>query len=233
MSKLALNSSDAAEAAGSRGLLREMLDQILLLLHPIMPFITEEIWQLVGSERESIMVVPYPTAAPSDIDERAEREMTFLMEVIRAIRNLRTELNCPPGKEIKVIFRGPESYLGFLRTQQPYLKALARAGAAEFLTGDERPKGAATAVVGAMEIYLPLGDLVNIEEERARLAKEVGKIEDELTRVQKKLSNADFIAKAKEEVVDKERQKAIQFEDKIRTLKNSMEKLRELQAGRA
>jgi valyl-tRNA synthetase len=233
MSKLALNSSDAAEAAGSRGLLRELLDQILLLLHPIMPFITEEIWQLVGSERESIMVVPYPTAAPSDIDERAEREMTFLMEVIRAIRNLRTELNCPPGKEIKVIFRGPESYLGFLRTQQPYLKALARAGAAEFLTGDERPKGAATAVVGAMEIYLPLGDLVNIEEERARLAKEVGKIEDELTRVQKKLSNADFIAKAKEEVVDKERQKAIQFEDKIRTLKNSMEKLRELQAGRA
>jgi valyl-tRNA synthetase len=158
--------------------------------------------------------------------------MEFLMGVIRAIRNLRTELNCPPGKEVRVIFRGPESDLGFLRDQQPYLKVLARAGAAEFLTGDERPKGAATAVVGATEIYLPLGELINIDEERARLAKEVGKIEDELTRVQKKLSNADFIAKAKEEVVDKERQKAIQFEDKIRTLKNSLEKLREIQAGR-
>jgi valyl-tRNA synthetase len=87
-------------------------------------------------------------------------------------------------------------------------------------------------VVGTTEIYLPLDDLVNLDEERARLAKEVGKIEDELARVQKKLANADFVARAKEEVVDKERQKANQFEDKIRTLKSSLEKLQEIQAER-
>jgi len=232
MSKLALNGADANEAARSRKLLRELLDQILLLLHPIMPFVTEEIWQVIGDERKSIMVAPYPVAETSWIDDGVERQMEFVMGVVRAIRNLRTELNCPPGKEVKVIFCGEDSDLAFLRAQQPYLNSLARVGAAEFLGVGDRPKGAATAMVGGAEIYLPLDDLINLDEERARLAKEVGKVEDELARVQKKLANADFIAKAKEEVVDKERQKASQFEDKIRTLKNSLEKLQEIQAER-
>jgi valyl-tRNA synthetase len=87
-------------------------------------------------------------------------------------------------------------------------------------------------VVGATEIYLPLDDLVNLDEERARLAKEVGKVEDELARVQKKLGNNDFLAKAKDEVVEKERQKASQFEEKIKTLRGSLEKIQELQAER-
>jgi valyl-tRNA synthetase len=211
---------------------RELLDQILLLVHPIMPFVTEEIWQVIGDERKSIMVAPYPTAQTNWIDKSVEKQMDFLMGVIRAIRNLRTELNCPPGKEVKVIFRGEDSDLTFLRAQQPYLRSLARVGAAEFLSGGERPKRAATAVVGATEVYLPLDDLVNLDDERARLAKEVSKIEDELARVQRKLGNADFIAKAKEEVVDKERQKASQFEEKIKTLKGSLEKIVDLQAER-
>ena len=101
-----------------------------------------------------------------------------------------------------------------------------------FAQAGDRPKGAATAVVGAMEIYLPLDDLVNLDEERARLAKEVGKVEDELARVQKKLANGDFLAKAKTEVVHKEREKATQFEEKIRTLRSSLEKIQEIQAGR-
>jgi valyl-tRNA synthetase len=230
MSKLALNSADANEAARSRKLLRELLDQILLLLHPIMPFVTEEIWQVIGGERKSIMVASYPVANACWIDETVEKQMEFLMGVIRAIRNLRTELNCPPGKEVKVIFCGEHSDLAFLRAQQPYLRSLARVGAAEFLGVGDRPKGAATAVVGGTEIYLPLDDLINLDEERARLAKEVGKVEEELARVQKKLANADFIAKAKEEVVDKERQKARQFEEKIKTLKGSLAKIVEIQA---
>jgi valyl-tRNA synthetase len=232
MSKLALNSTKADESAKSRKFLRELLDQILLLLHPIMPFVTEEIWQVIDEERKSIMVAPYPVVQASWIDETVEKEMDFLMAVIRAIRNLRTELNCPPGKEVKAVFRGAESDLAFLRAQQPYLKSLARVGAAEFLGGGDRPKGAATAVVDATEIYLPLDDLVNLDEERARLIKDLHKVEDELARVQKKLANADFIAKAKEEVVDKERQKARQFEEKIKTLKGSLDKIVELQAER-
>jgi valyl-tRNA synthetase len=232
MSKLALNSSDTAQAAGSRKLLQELLEQILLLLHPIMPFVTEEIWQVFGENRHSIMVHPYPTVQPGWIDEGAEKSMASLMDVIRSIRNLRTEMNCPPGKEVKVVFCGSETDLAFLREQQPYLRALSRVGSADYRAAGDPPKGAATAVVGAVEIYLPLDDLVNLDEERARLSREVGKIGDELTRVQKKLANGDFIAKAKPEVIQKEKDKAVQFEEKIRTLRSSLEKIQEIQTGR-
>ena len=232
MSKLALNSTDANVAARSRKLLRELLDQILTLLHPVMPFVTEEIWQVLGANRKSIMVQPYPVAQAAWVDEETEKNMTFLTGVIRAIRNLRTEMNCPPGKEVRVILCGTDADLAFLRQQEAYLRSLARVGGSEFRQVGDRPKGAATAVIGAMEIYLPLDDLVNLAEERARLAKEVGKVEDELARVQKKLANADFLAKAKTEVVHKEREKATQFEEKIRTLRNSLDKIQEIQAGR-
>ena len=232
MSKLALNSTDPAQAAGSRKLLQELLEQILLLLHPIMPFVTEEIWQLFGENRETIMVQPYPAVRSGWVDEAVETRMTSLMDVIRSIRNLRAEMNCPPGKEVKVVFCGSEADLASLREQQPYLRALARVGSADYQAAGDPPKGAATAVIGAVEIYLPLDDLINLDEERARLSREVGKMGDELARVQKKLANTDFIAKAKPEVIQKEKDKAVQFEEKIRTLKNSLEKIHEIQAGR-
>ncbi|HEY7219455.1 MAG TPA: valine--tRNA ligase [Candidatus Binatia bacterium] len=233
MSKLALNSAAPGVAARSRRILRELLDQILLLLHPVTPFVTEEIWQVLGEPRPSIMVQPYPVAEAVWTDEETERKMNFLMDVIRVIRNLRTEMNCPPGKEARVIFCGTELDLAFLREQRAYLRSLARVGEAEFHQPGDRPKGAATAVAGATEIYLPLDDLVNSAEERARLTKEVGKIEDELARVQRKLANADFLAKAKNEVVHKEREKATQFEEKIRTLRSALAKIQEIQAGRS
>jgi valyl-tRNA synthetase len=233
MSKLALNSTDTIEAARSRILLRDLLEQILMLLHPIMPFVTEEIWQVFHDNGKSLMIQPYPVTSPSVIDEVAERKMEFLMGVIRAVRNLRTELNCPPGKVVKVIFCAQDSDLGFLKQHQAYLRALARVGSAEFRLAGEQPKGAATAVVEGTEIYLPLDDLVNLEEERTRLSREVGKIADELARVQKKLDNADFLAKAKDEVIRKEKEKAVQFEEKIRTLRSSLERLDEIQSGRA
>jgi len=158
--------------------------------------------------------------------------MEFLMGVVRAIRNLRTELNCPPGREVKAIFCGQPADLDFLRGQEPYLRSLARVGKAESRGAGDAPKGAATAVVGAMEIYLPLDDLINLDEERARLAKEVDKMADELARVQRKLGNGDFVAKAKQEVIQKEREKAAQFDEKLRTLQSSLAKIDELQAGR-
>ena len=233
MSKLALNGADADQAAKSRRLLQELLEQILLLLHPIMPFVTEEIWQTLGEKRPSIMIQRYPAEASSWRDEAGENRMTFLTGVIRAVRNLRTEMNCPPGKEVKAIFCGRQADLDFVREQQPYLRALARVGTVEYRNGDDRPKGAATAVVEGLEVYLPLDDLVNFDEERARLSKEVAKVGEELARVQKKLGNAEFLAKAKDEVVRKEKDKALQFEEKIRTLRSSLEKLDKFQSGRA
>jgi valyl-tRNA synthetase len=233
MSKLALNGSDAIQAAQSRKLLRDLLEQILLLLHPIMPFVTEEIWQALGESRPSIMVQPYPRVDPAWADDAVEKQMEFLMGVVRAIRNLRSEMNCPPGKQVKTIFRGSEQELALLRAQEPYLRSLARVVSAEYSSGDDRPEDVATAVVGTTEISLPLGDLVNLEEERVRLTKEIRKFEEEFARVQKKLTNGDFISKAKEEVVQKEREKAGQVEEKIRTLNLSLARIEESRTERS
>jgi valyl-tRNA synthetase len=102
----------------------------------------------------------------------------------------------------------------------------------DYLSSGDRPKGAATAVVGAMEIYLPLEDLTHLSEERARLLKEVGKVEDEFNHVQRKLGNSEFLAKAKPEVIQKEREKANRFEEKIRALRSSLEKIQETEPER-
>jgi valyl-tRNA synthetase len=243
MSKLSLNGTLSDGSDKSRRVLRDVLEQILLLIHPIMPFVTEEIWQhLRGEARNAtakiadgpitIMTQPYPQLFPEWIDVQTEQQMNFLMGSVRAIRNLRSEMGCAPGKQVKVIFHGPEGDLSLLRAREPYLQSLARIGNVDYRASGERPKGAATAVVGTTEIYLPLGDMINVNEESARLVKEVKKVEEELARIRKKLSNGDFLVKAKEEVIRKEREKATQCEEKMRTLNRSLEQLNEIDQGR-
>jgi valyl-tRNA synthetase len=197
-----------------------------------MPFVTEEIWQVLGDHRETVMLQKYPSVEANWIDAEAERQMEYLMGVVRAIRNLRTELNCPPAKQIKVVFHGSAGNLAFLGTHMPYLRALARVGSADYVSSGDRPKGAATAVVGSTEIYVPIDDLLDLDEERARLTKEITKITDEIRRTQNKLANPDFVSKAKPEIIQKERDKAIQHEEKLRTLKASVEQIQAIQAGR-
>jgi valyl-tRNA synthetase len=231
MSKPTLNAG-GDDAARNRQLSVELMQQILLLLHPIMPFVTEEIWQALNGGGKTIMLEAYPRANASWRDAAAESEMEFLMNAIRALRNLRTELNCPPGKEVKAIIYGTARDLALLRQHALYLRLLARAGAVEYFDDGDRPKGAAAAIVGTTEIYLPLDDAINLDEEHARLAKEANKINDELARVQKKLGNGDFLRKAREEVVQKERDKAQQYEDKLRALNSSIARIEELKAGR-
>lgn len=229
MSKLSLSGKLGEDPKKSEELLLEVLKQILLLLHPIMPFVTEEIWQVLGKSQGSLMRQPYPESNAAWLDDETESQMEFLMGVVRGVRNLRAEMNCPPGKEVKVFFHGPERDLSYLRDQEPYLRSLARVGQVEYLTSGERPKGAATAVVGSVEIYLPLGDMINLQEQRVRLSKEAGKVEEELARIQKKLSNPEFMAKAKEEVIEKEREKSTQYGEKLRALNLSLERLRDIE----
>jgi valyl-tRNA synthetase len=232
MAKLRLYGSDAVEQAKVRQRLVLLLDQILRLLHPAMPFVTEEIWQTLHQGGGSIMIQPYPRSETSWIRPEIEEKMAFLMEIIRAVRNLRAEMNCPPSKEVKVILFGADEKLEFLRQQERYLRALARVGAVEYLTEGERPRGAATAVIGETEVYLPLGDMINLDEEKTRLSRELSRAEEELARVRRKLGNGDFVAKAKEEVVRREKEKAEEFKDKIRTLNLSLGRIREVeQAG--
>jgi valyl-tRNA synthetase len=229
MAKLRLYGSDPKEQAQIRRLLVFLLDRILRLLHPAMPFVTEEIWQVLKQGRGSIMVESYPRTEPSWVQPEAEEKIGYLMEIVRAVRNLRAEMNCPPSKEVKVILFGQEQKLAFLRSQERYLRALARAGSVEYLTEGRRPEGAATAVAGETEIYLPLGDMINFAEERSRLTRELGRTEEELARVKRKLSNSDFMAKAKEEIIRREKEKAEEFEDKIRTLNLSLGRIREVE----
>jgi valyl-tRNA synthetase len=231
MIKPALNAG-GADSVRSRQFLVELLQQILLLLHPIMPFVTEEIWQALDGKSKTIMLETYPRGADSWSDPAAESEMGFLMDAVRAVRNLRTELNCPPGKEVKVLFYGQERDLASLQRHQLFLRLLARVGTAEYFQNGDRPKGAAAAMAGTTEIYLPLDDAINLDEEHRRLRKEAGKVSEELARVQKKLGNGDFLSKAKAEVVQKERDKAQQYEDKLRALNSSLARIEELRAGR-
>jgi valyl-tRNA synthetase len=229
MAKLGLYGSDADERIKARQMSVFLLDRILRLLHPAMPFVTEEIWQTLHEGGGSIMVQPYPRSEPGWIQPEIEEKMAFLMEIIRAIRNLRAEMNCPPSKEVKAILFGAEEKLEFLRQQERYLRALARVSAVEYLTEGERPRGAATAVADETEIYLPLGDMINLDEEKSRLSRELSRTEEELARVKRKLGNGDFVAKAKEEVVRREKEKAEEFEDKIRTLNQSLGRIREVE----
>jgi valyl-tRNA synthetase len=243
MSKLSLNGTVGSDPQRSRRLLAEILEQILLLLHPITPFVTEEIWQHVGRQDDAtpiktadgsvlLMTQRYPQFIAGWVDAETEQKMDYLMGVIRAIRNLRAEMNCPPGKEVTVVLYGPDGDLSFLRRQEPYLRVLARVGSVNYPAGGERPKDAATAVVGSTEICLPLGDMINVQEEQARLTKEVRKVEEDLGRIQTKLGNAEFLSKAKAAVIQKERDKAGQYEEKLRALNLSLDRMKEIQAGR-
>jgi valyl-tRNA synthetase len=234
MSKLALNSGNESERRRTERVLAEVLENILRLLHPVMPFVTEEIWHVLreklgDAEQATIMLQAYPRANPEWIQPQIEENIGYLMEVTRAVRNLRAELNCPPSKEVKVILFGRQDNLNFLREQERYLRALARVGSVEYLNDGERPRGAATAVVGETEVYLPLGDLINLDEEKTRLNRELARAGEELERVRRKLGNSDFIAKAKEEVVRREKEKAEEFEDKIRTLNLSLVRIGEVE----
>ncbi len=244
MSKLSLNGTLEDDPKKTQRVLKYALTRVLLLLHPLMPFVTEEIWQTLtgrggglnevpSSEHEnaSIMIQPYPQPEQHRMDPAADAQIGFLIDVVRAIRNLRSEMNCSPSQDVKVVLFASEEDAAFLRNQEPYLRALTRAGVVEYRLSGERPKGAATAVVGSTEIYLPLGDMINISEEKARLAREVNKVEDELARVEKKLANKEFLTKAKDEVVQKERNKARLFKDKILKLNRSLEMIREVQEG--
>jgi valyl-tRNA synthetase len=242
MSKLSLNGTLHDDPAKTRRVLATVLEEILLLLHPVMPFVTEEIWQTlkrgrgeagagVGGDKWSIMVQPYPAPEPQWIQPEVEEEVDRLSDVIRAIRNVRAEINFPPSREVKVLLFGPPEEVEFLRAHELYLRSLARASTVEYGTGGERPKEGATAVVRAVEIYLPLAGVVDLDEERGRLLREVQKVESDRVRAEGKLNNKEFLAKAKEDVVEKERRKAEELEEKIKTLKRSLERLDQIQAS--
>ena len=227
MSKETLAGDDEAAKLTTRSILVYVLDNTLRLLHPIMPFVTEEIWQSVPHVGESLVVATYPTVHPEQMDEKAAEEMEFLMDFIRSVRTVRNEMNTPLSKPINIIAKVSDAaHYMVLKENESYIARFSNPE--EFVYGEdvEAPSDAVTSVITGAEIYLPLAGLINIKDEIARLEKEAEKLQQEVDRVEKKLSNEKFVAKAPEAVVEAERAKGADYQaqreavlERIATLK--------------
>jgi len=181
------------------------------LLHPFMPFITEEIWQHLphGDRSPALVVASWPCFSQQLEDERAAAKMELVMDVIKAVRNLRSEMKIAPSRRVEVVVRVNNEETGrLLAESEAYFARLAAVEKLRVRSGGcKKPRQAVSALVGELEVYLPLAGLVDLEEEINRLSKEKQAVEKDLARVQKKLSNHDFLTKAPAEVVAEERQK--------------------------
>ena len=210
---------------------QEVIAQVLRgtmeLLHPFMPFITEEIWQHLPHEGESIMLTNWPQANTELINQEIEQNMALTMDVIRAIRNLRSEVNVSPGKKADaVIITNSEKAYDILNNVQSYIKSLATVDTLTLGIQLERPEQAVTQVVQGVEIFLPLKGLIDMDKEIARLEKEIEKTESEIQRLDKKLNNQGFLAKAPQDVVEKERAKRAEYINNQEALQTRLESLK-------
>jgi len=215
MAKLPLYGEDEAAKKTTRSILAFVLDHTMRLLHPFMPFITEEIWQNLPHKGESITTASWPQINLEFHDEKAANEMKLLVEIIRSVRNIRSEVNTPLSKKIKLFIKvKDETVLETLNNNTAYIERFCNPE--ELVTGIDisAPDKAMTAVVSGAELFLPLEGLINIEEELARLEKELEKWNQEVERVQKKLSNEKFVSKAPQKVVEEERAKEKDYLEK-------------------
>lgn len=223
------NKEAAAERATAQHVLATVLVSAMKLLHPYMPFITEEIYQCLPHEAESIMISKWPVADESLIDPEAEHGMNAIMDSIKAIRNMRAEVNANPGKKIPAIMLVSEDLREVVAHNDSYIKLLGGIDNLELrpLNG-EKPENAMAAVVTGIEVYLPLAGLIDVEKETQRLSKELAAMEKDLQRAGGKLNNAGFLAKAPEDVIAKERAKYEELSGKIEAVKKRMAYLAEL-----
>ncbi|NLJ33564.1 MAG: valine--tRNA ligase [Firmicutes bacterium] len=194
--------------------LHRVLENTLRLLHPFMPFITEEIWQHLPHEGPSICLAPWPQAGAGET--QVEEEMELVMEVIRAVRNIRAEMNIPPAKKAQIILQTPSQFRDSLQLGIPYMQQMAGVDLVRIQTvGEEKPRQAVTALVGEVEVFVPLEGLVDIAKEIERLEREKRLLEMEVERAGKKLQNKNFLLKAPEEIVAKERKKEQEYREKL------------------
>jgi valyl-tRNA synthetase len=207
----------------------KVLATSLQILHPIMPFITEEIWQKLPATQESIMISPYPECDLKKIDGDAEKKMDLIIDVVNNIRNVRWEMNVPPSQIVEVILlsKNHES-LEILQDYRGYIESLGKADHVTISESLERPKSVATAVAQDVEIFLPLKGVIDFAEEERRLKKEIGKTMKDLASVNKKLSNEDFLAKAPEDIIEKEKVKAGDLKEKQEKLEKGLNRIKEL-----
>lgn len=230
MSKEVLYGDDAVSKQTTQSILVYTLDQILRLLHPIMPFVTEEIWQHIPHQGTSLVVADYPVVHPEFNDETASKGMEVLKELIRSVRNIRSEVNTPLSKPITLMIKINDPKIGqFLTENTSYIERFCNPEELTISSEIVAPDLAMSAVLTGAEIFLPLAGLINIEEEIKRLEKELAKWTDEVKRVQGKLGNERFVANAPAEVVEAERAKEKDYLDKQAAVTERIRSLRTIQ----
>ncbi|SDX63884.1 valine--tRNA ligase [Salimicrobium album] len=227
MAKLPLYSENEERIHTTRSVLAYTLDRIMRMLHPFMPFITEEIWQHLPHEGPSITVSEWPQADESLNNRQAVTEMERLVSIIRAVRNIRAEVDTPMSKQIKLLIQAESrEVVGELEMNRDYLEKFCNPSELTIDTEVEAPGKAMSAVVTGASLYLPLEGLMNIEDEIARLEKERKKWEEEVKRVQGKLANEKFVSKAPAHVVEAEKEKEADYLDKRAKVEARIEELK-------
>ena len=221
IAKTRVYGQEGSDKVVAQWVLRHVLDKGLKMLHPFMPFITEEIWQKLQTGEETIMLSDFPKEEKEFINIDAEKEFDYLKEIISAIRNIRGEANVSPSKKIEVIFKtADENARNILQNNAKILDKLANVEKYEFNV--EIPKLVGFRLVDTTEIFVPLAELIDLDKEIEKLEKNIEKTQVELDKVLKKLSNENFVAKAKPEAVEKERRIKEELENKIAKFKESM-----------
>ena len=221
IAKTRVYGQEGSDKVVAQWVLRHVLDKGLKMLHPFMPFITEEIWQKLQTGEETIMLSDFPKEEKEFVNIEAEKEFDYLKEIISAIRNIRGEANVSPSKKIEVIFKtADENARNILQNNAKILDKLANVEKYEFNV--EIPKLVGFRLVDTTEIYVPLAELIDLDKEIEKLEKSIEKTQVELDKVLKKLSNENFVNRAKPEAVEKERRIKEELENKIAKFKESM-----------
>ncbi len=203
-------------------------EQALMLLHPFMPFVTEEIWQSLAerTEGESIMISQFPVANEKWIDKETEADGLFMQNLVNAIRTIRGELEVPPSKEINIILNFHDTEREqHLQKYESYLKRLTRTKMVTLLRDSQKPRHSASAVVDNVEIFIPLEGLINLKAECERIQREIDRVRGLYTSTEKKLTNESFVSKAPKEVVDHERNKLESFKITLQKLEKNLESI--------
>ncbi|WP_442603468.1 valine--tRNA ligase [Paenibacillus sp. KN14-4R] len=214
-SKLSLYGEDAAAKKTTQSVLAYVLDHTQRLIHPFMPFISEEIWQHLPHEGETITLAAWPTYEAGFEAPEAVREMEMLMDIIRSVRNIRAEVNVPMSKKIELNIKPATAQVeAILQGNVNYVQRFCNTSSLEINSSMTAPEKAMTAVVTGVELFLPLAGLIDIAQELVRLEKEVATLDGEVERIEKKLANQGFVAKAPAKVIEEEKAKLADYADK-------------------
>jgi valyl-tRNA synthetase len=224
-----LYGEDQSRKKQTRGVLLEVLETILKLLHPLTPFVSEEIWSVLPGERHSLMTEPFPEAISAHADQEAEKTAGLLMGVIGVIRNIRSEMLVPPSARIEVTLICPDQARAeLIERESATIINLARCATLTVRKEGLRPKGAAAGLYEDLEVFIPMQGLVDIDKETARLTKDRDKLTQDLQRTEGKLKNEKFVNNAPPEVVEKEREKISLLKASLLKIEEGLARLEEL-----